>query len=390
MLREIVCPRCGLLLPIDPPPGPIDPEAPIESHHTIETIIPGTHSDDDPDQNGRDKNGHARSAPRPSSDMEPDAGGSGPEVWLASSSSVQVPALVAPGSDPSLESFVAADPILADVPPPEPAGPIAPGPSSGVGGPPILEFEGPAPPLSVVSDDDGTVEDEPAGRSWAWIVLTSYASALTIALLWLSLSGRIQRPKAPAVDAPPFDSRPDLGPEGRRTRALVELPRVPEDRLVGLGQVLQLGQVELTPLEVSAAPVTLIRVGEDGGQQRRAAEAGTLTLRLRLRNTSQEATFAPLDPAFIREPDRGFPESFIETSRGERIFIFPLAIESEWSIEGQDFEELKPGESAEFLVVSEEQALSRKAPAMTWRLRLRSAPDRTDIVGIRFREDEIR
>jgi hypothetical protein len=384
MPREIVCPRCGLLLPIDPFPGPLDPEAPPESHHTIETIIPGTHSDDEPDQNGRDKDGLARAAP-PSSSGEGE-----PDVWLASSSSAQVPALVAPGSDPSLEAFVAADPILSELPH---ARPIAPEVPAGSGEPPILELEGLAPSLGVISDDEGTAGTEPAepvGRPWGPIVLASYASALTIALLWLFLSGRIQRPKPPAIDSTPFDSRPDLGPEGRRSRALIELPRIPNDRLVGLGQVLKVGQVELSPLEVSAAPVTLIRVGEDGDQQRRETEPGTLTLRLRLRNTSERATFAPLDPAFIREPDRGFPESFIETSRGERIFIYPLAIESEWSIEGQDFEELKPGESAEYTIVSEEQALARKAPAMTWRLRLRTASDRTDVVGVRFSQDEIR
>ena len=61
--------------------------------------------------------------------------------------------------------------------------------------------------------------------------------------------------------------------------------------------------------------------------------------------------------------------------------MFPLAVESEWSIVGQEFRELKPGESYETVVVSAPDALDHVAPEMTWRLRLRTDINQTDDPG---------
>jgi hypothetical protein len=70
--------------------------------------------------------------------------------------------------------------------------------------------------------------------------------------------------------------------------------------------------------------------------------------------------------------------------------MFPLAIVSEWSIVGQEFRELRPGESYETLVVSAPDALDRLAPEMTWRIRLRTDINQTELIGIQFEENQIR
>ena len=113
-------------------------------------------------------------------------------------------------------------------------------------------------------------------------------------------------------------------------------------------------------------------------------------LKLRLKNISTDSILVPLDEAFIRERGRGVRDSFVETGGTRRIEMFPLAVVSEWSIVGQEFRELGPGESYETWVVSAPGALGHLAPEMTWRLRLRTDLNQTETLGVRFREGEIR
>ena len=66
------------------------------------------------------------------------------------------------------------------------------------------------------------------------------------------------------------------------------------------------------------------------------------------------------------------------------------AVESEWSIVGQQFRDLKAGESFETVIVSAPDSLSHKAPEMTWRIRLRTDLNHTDDLGVRFSEADIK
>jgi hypothetical protein len=115
-----------------------------------------------------------------------------------------------------------------------------------------------------------------------------------------------------------------------------------------------------------------------------------LSLRLRLKNVSSDSILAPLDEAFIRERGRGIRDSFIETGPTRQIDMFPLAVVSEWSIVGQEFRLLRPGESYETRVVTAPDALAHLAPQMTWRVRLRTDVNQTETLGIGFGEDDIR
>ncbi len=109
-----------------------------------------------------------------------------------------------------------------------------------------------------------------------------------------------------------------------------------------------------------------------------------MVLLVEVTNRSRTSTFAPLDLAIVREPLSSLDQSFIELSRRRRIAMFRLAIESEWSIQDQVFPALKPGESVETILVSEPVAMSDLAGTMTWHVKLRTAPYRTDVLGVRF------
>jgi len=163
---------------------------------------------------------------------------------------------------------------------------------------------------------------------------------------------------------------------------------LPADRIVALGQVVRLGSLELTPLEVTAGSVTLL--SEINRAQSRQGGEGALSLKLRLKNVSSDSILVPLDEAFLRERGRGVRDSFIETGPTGQIAMFPLAVVSEWSIVGQEFRELRPGESYETQVVSAPDALAHLVPEMTWRIRLRTDVNQTETLGVRFRQEDVR
>ncbi|MBV8231765.1 MAG: hypothetical protein JO329_17415, partial [Planctomycetaceae bacterium] len=150
---------------------------------------------------------------------------------------------------------------------------------------------------------------------------------------------------------------------------------------------LRMGLLEATPLGISLGNVRLQRTF-DSVQDRDGGD-NALRLKIRLENVSTDAIFFPLDEAFLRENERRQLDSSIETSDGLQIEMFPLAVASEWSIVGQEFRELKPGQSYETEVVSAPDVQGHVTPEMTWRLRLRTGINQTDTMGVRFREDQI-
>jgi hypothetical protein len=145
--------------------------------------------------------------------------------------------------------------------------------------------------------------------------------------------------------------------------------------------------MEVSPRSIVHRAVELIRLESNSGEQRETPDAYVLTLQLT--NRSQNEAFPPLDPAFVRDSNGNSEQSYIESSDGQRISMFRLAPESEWSIQDQVFPTLKPGESTETVIVSQPIPRGRFQGPMTWHLRLRTSPSQTDLVGIRFLAPEV-
>jgi hypothetical protein len=243
--------------------------------------------------------------------------------------------------------------------------------------------------------DDDALDDDGAPAApwtpWALMLLASYASAVTLGLIWVLWTGRHvpETVEPDLMPAAPADTRPDPGLRADRSRQFAPPTILPAAHIVTLGETVQLGQVAATPLAVFSGRVQLERQYFSKRETRRAGE-NALKLLLRLRNVSKDRVIAPLDEAFLRDRPRADPDSYIETSKGgPPIGQFQLAVESEWSIVGQEFRELRPGEVLETMVVSDRDALARKAPEMTWRIRLRTDIDHTDDLGVRFRDSDI-
>jgi len=351
MPSEVICPSCGRALRVETRDETPEPDGPPAAARTIEVLIPGTVTSLD--------------------DFE-----------------VRSVSLASPPPDAAMSSFV-----FGDVGPPElnlqpsssdqPNGRHATAPTDPFA---KLKLESTLAPRPAHSQEQ--VHENEGRRSWPMILLASYASAMTIACSLLVLNGRT-RGWVEVRDTLPTDSRPDLEQHPEGAPKVLPVAPVAEDHLTSIGQTLRLGSLEFTPVSIEVGRVALEHLPASSRAARSDGGSDALLLSVRFHNLSQEAVFAPLEAAFVREPDRGLPDSFIECGNGERIEIYRLAMQSEWAIVGQSFPELKPGETAETLVVSTTDALAHAANPMTWRLRLRTGPERVEVVGVRFGVHEI-
>ncbi|MEO6809528.1 MAG: hypothetical protein ABI353_10505 [Isosphaeraceae bacterium] len=232
-------------------------------------------------------------------------------------------------------------------------------------------------------EEEDEDEDEAPTTSWPLVLLGSYASAITLAciyLLWFA-----PRASAPSPASFPTDSRPDRG--GGHVREVAAA--IPESQITAVGKPLRAGLLELTPLSVKAGHTSLEHHKPDGSREQSDGGAGSLILQLRVRNLSPKTTFTPLERSFVRQPDRGMPASYIELENGGLLENYPLALDSERSIIGQSFEPLAPNQARDLVIVSDQGALPLAQGSMIWRLRVRTGPDQAETVGVRFNDSEI-
>ena len=250
---------------------------------------------------------------------------------------------------------------------------------------PVVAEKAAAPVPEAIEDDD---EDLPRGVPLSTVLLFSWASAATLGLIWVLWTGRRLRESPEEATPLAAEAQADPGKRAGASRRIVPPPVIAADHLVTLGKTIRIGALEVTPLSVSSGPITLERtalerVTKDGGKN-------ALVLRLRIKNLSTDKVLAPLDEAFLRERPRAEPDSFVETTGGETIPLYPIALESEWAIAGQVFRDLKPGESFESIVATAPDALDKTTPEMTWRIRLRTDINHTDDLGVRIQADAIK
>jgi hypothetical protein len=255
----------------------------------------------------------------------------------------------------------------------------------------VSALSSPSPKTHDEPEDDD-LEGPPArGAPWSTVLLASYASAVTLGLLWVLWTGRHANTGAANEPEPPVpvDTRPDPGQRADRSRRLVPPAPIPAVHTTSLGKPLRMGLIEVTPLEVTNGLVQLQR--EFGAVKNKPVGQNALRLRLRIKNISPDTVLAPLDEAFVRDRPRADADTFIECgSGGTTIGMYPLAVESELSIVGQVFRDLRPGEEFVTEIVSVPDAAARKTPQMTWRVRLRTDINHTDDLGVRFTDGDVR
>ena len=231
--------------------------------------------------------------------------------------------------------------------------------------------------------DDGEYEPEGRRTPWATVLLASYASAVTLALGWTLWKSR-GREKVEDAPRSPVVAIPESARQSGLSRKVEPPEPLAGEHVAKIGQTIKVGSLEITPIDVKRQDVWLQRMNTYASPGRKEGGKRALVLRLKLRNTSTDAVFSPLDQAYLRERGKQVLDTFIQTANDERVYPFPLALDSEWSIVGQDLSELRPGESRVAAIVSAPEAPPDGAGPFTWRVRLRTDINRTDAVGVRW------
>jgi len=293
-----------------------------------------------------------------------------------------VVALRAAGSEPAaagaerLSDFLTSDAAESnEAAAPKPAAPLLPD----------LVVERRAVLQETTSDDEVSVE---GGFPWFQVLILSYASAVTLALSWIVLTGRSSRSVESSASISMAPSEPVLprkpGPAVVDTKSQ---PPIPAENITTIDAPLRIGDLKMTPVSVALSRVEL--VGAIDPSKYREEDSESLVLKLRFTNLSKKQPFAPLELAYLREQASRLDRCFITTSDGTTIGAFPLAVDSEWSIVGQECPVLEPGQSFEAIIASEPGVSNRLSSEMIWRVRLRIGTYRTDVIGVRFRAADV-
>jgi hypothetical protein len=242
----------------------------------------------------------------------------------------------------------------------------------------------------------------PARHGLAWAILASYASAVTLGLGWVLWNGpsRLGTDRGGLSPAIVTEARLPArqAPAGPRSRVVGPAPgpALTAERLIPLGETRRVGDLEITPLGIErASGLEIENLGIDGSRNVRPAGENVLLLRLRLTNRSATTAFVPLSVEDVRLPDEGLPGAFLEDDGGNRVYPYPLPVQSDWGLVHQRLGELKPGESVDTFLASDEDAVRRLSARMTWRFRARTGlggdgEDDPRTLGVPFHRDEVR
>jgi hypothetical protein len=253
------------------------------------------------------------------------------------------------------------------------------------------------------------------------IFLFPYAALTTAAAIYLYyLMKNAPNPLEMLQDAPSeYPGATRKGPSSRVYQRVDPDTKLPPHLHVALGGAIQVGDLEVKPLKVQRKPVVFKYERSD--RQPTASTNDALVLTLALKNVSQDVTFMPTDPAFVKKWRRGEdvpmnrPYNLLEVGK-ERFYGGPC----KWSphataitarrdrdpqeyLEGADFKTLKPGESMETLVATDPydpavlKTVDGHSGPLVWRVHVRRGLVKTKngdvsataVIGVAIKAQEV-
>jgi hypothetical protein len=230
------------------------------------------------------------------------------------------------------------------------------------------------------------------------ILLISYASAMTIAVIFLLLERQNAGPDRHQLE----DLRDPVDEDGN-VRIFRRDSELPPGHVLTIGESRQFGHIRVEVLRVTREPVEFTHYSGDAGRTQ-AESPPVLKLWLKLTNTSADQQIAPLDALLLYKREMNTKGELVSNTflapvgrelEGPVVFNFPIAASSEWDLAGQNLSQrLAPGESRETYIPSDTEGIGQLSGELVWRLQLRkgyapSGKGVTTLVDFRFHSRDI-
>lgn len=234
-----------------------------------------------------------------------------------------------------------------------------------------------SPAAPAIASAKGNTFAGPTVPKYLFMIVVSYASAITIAFILLYLRG------ASTLDLP------DLVPKVSKTTGQVGLTIIPEGaRLPGayrlrIGESRRYGNVLVTPVKVTRGKLEFTHFS-DATKTKPPTESEVLKLWVKFENVSADQTFSPLDKVllFTRLNDNvvvtqtrsnNYLYQATELKRdGKRVAVYELPVASEWDLKNQQLEqELAPQGVLETYLPTNNEDLSSLTGPLIWRMQFR-------------------
>lgn len=235
---------------------------------------------------------------------------------------------------------------------------------------------------------------------YLFVIVASYASAITIGFLYLWWRGSVS-----TLDLP------DLVPAFKNNKVglslINETPLPPQYRLK-LGETRRYGNIQITPLKVTKGPLEFTYFS-NAGQTKPATSEPVLKLWVKFENISSDQTFPALDENLLFQrvhdkenatQDRTNNYVCLQSERkrtGKRIPVYAFPINGEWLLKDQNLNKMiGPKEEWETYIPTNDEDLSSLKGPLTWRLHFRKGYNPrsfrgvTTLVEVEFDSTDIR
>ncbi|GAB4159201.1 MAG: hypothetical protein Tsb009_36470 [Planctomycetaceae bacterium] len=206
------------------------------------------------------------------------------------------------------------------------------------------------------------------------LLLISYASAVTIGILFLGLK---------VLRTHPLENLPDVVPVIKEDGTVLfqlypEDVTMPRGHTLKLGETRRFGSLEITPVKVTRGPAIIVT--SFGNQTIEDPTEDVLKLWLRIKNVSSAQTFPPLGRKLVRTRsvrDHRANQFVCQVNQkkkeGERVLLYALDVDDEQiALKDQQLNRpLKPGEEYETYLATTDEGLEKLTGELVWRVHFR-------------------
>jgi hypothetical protein len=235
----------------------------------------------------------------------------------------------------------------------------------------------------------------------AFKMLLSYASAVTVACLYLAYLLMTSASRSPCLNLPDVKDQESKGNKVTMLYHVDPIKPVFRWHRLKLGETRNYGPINVTPLRVTRGPLEFefyrIDDGEGKGEieETRRSSQPVLKLHLKIENVSENQEFAPLDRALVytkesdpKNPRRFKANNFICSAEGRRkpdnfVWIYDLPPDSLWNVKNQNLDrDLKPHETMEAFIPSTEERIDSLSGDLIWRFHFRRGYNPETLRGV--------